>query len=173
MDQCFTELFTYKKCNIHAQKFKQNFLNPSDEYDGPQATIEPADDPMTEPIFGETYSWCFHCLNNYNNFQMITDEKVNAAQLVVINYDGKKLYIRNEIGTGWQDVARQLEFSEAEISGINAGESHQPQEACSKMMQQWMRRDTKATWRRLIKVLIDIQMGPLAGKIKLALRHQE
>lgn len=99
-----------------------------------------------------------------------TAEQVDLRLFGLIKYnDGKgqkELRIKDQIEAHWRDLAPHLGFEPGKIRTL--AKSQAPND---EMMAQWLQRDPKNCWERLIQKLKDAGLKTAANDLKHALCH--
>ena len=109
---------------------------------------------------------------------LTADESVTGRMLIYIAYrdsSGKKkeLRIKRQISPKWQDLARCLSFSNADVENIEDSNSHKSERCTDKMLSTWISRDVDHTWRKLILKMREVDLGSAAAVLTEALKNRE
>ena len=82
------------------------------------------------------------------------------------NGEDRELRVKDQLGTGWRDLASQLEFSPARIGAFS--HSLAP---VDDMISTWLQTNERCSWRRFIEKLSHAGLRPLAIDLRYALMH--
>ena len=103
---------------------------------------------------------------------ILIEERVDIRYLSLLKYnDGtgeKELRIQEQIVLKWKELAKQLGCSAALIE---LWSQKDPQQATEAMMNEWLRRDPKNSWRKLVQKMKDAGLVTPAADLEHALHH--
>ena len=115
---------------------------------------------------------CMHCIIDFR-FVPFADRKPKLVQLTKLKTSkGKVLQIIKSIAPQWKTIGDLMDFDDDGNKVDLIANEHKedgPVACCRKVFTLWLK-GTHATWRNLIDLLNDCEMGELVQEIKNALK---
>ena len=115
---------------------------------------------------------CMHCIIDFR-FVPFADVKPRLAQLTMLKTSKGKVQIIDSIAHRWKKLGILMDFDDdGNKVDLIANEHKQdgPVICCQEVFKLWLK-GTHATWRNLIDLLNDCEMGELIQEIKNALKE--
>ena len=113
---------------------------------------------------------CMHCIIDFR-FVPFADVKPRLAQLTMLKTSKGKVQIINSIAPQWKTIGDLMDFDDdGNKVDLIANEHKEDVACCRKVFTLWLK-GTHATWRNLIDLLNDCEMGELIQEIKNALKE--
>ena len=123
-----------------------------------------------------TFVISYKYIEHYCHCLIVLDKPPKLHELDRIEVNGKTVKVLEGAGNKWDKIATRLHFEHHRISQIWTESQNNTERACCSVFGQWLDGKeglrTPRTWRTVIKVLRESDLGQLADDLKEVLHEK-